>query len=274
MLPGSPELIGLPYDASSSYLRGAAEAPALIRASLHSSAGNSWTEGGYDLRAEGGLGDAGDLQLPVTAEARALIESGIAALLARGKRPISLGGDHSVTYPVMRAIRRMHPQLTILHIDAHPDLYEEFEGDRYSHACPFARIMEEKLASRLVQVGIRCMSGPQLMQAREYCVEVIDMRAWETGVRPNIDGPVYITIDLDGLDPAYAPGVSHREPGGLSVRDVLTLIQNLRGPLVGADVVEYNPRQDAAGVTADVAAKLVKELAGKMMQQSVLLQRR
>ena len=268
MLPGAPELIGLPYDASSSFLRGAAEAPALIRAALRSPAGNTWTENGYDLTAKNGLGDAGDLALPPSEAARPLIEAGIAAVFARGKRPIGLGGDHSVTYPAMRAVHQVHPRATILHVDAHPDLYPDFEGDRYSHACPFARIMEDGLASRLVQVGIRCMSGSQMHQAEQYGVEVIDMRAWAQGVRPTIEGPVYVTIDLDGVDPAYAPGVSHREPGGLSVRDVLTLIQNLRGPLVGADVVEYNPRQDLGGVTAEVAAKLVKELAGKMMEQS------
>jgi agmatinase len=265
MTPGPPQLIGLPYDASSSFLRGAAEAPALIRAALRSPAGNNWTEAGYDLTGPGALSDAGDLALPPTAAARALIETGIAAILNKGYRPISLGGDHSVTYPVMRAIARSYPGLTILHFDAHPDLYTDFEGDRYSHACPFARIMEDRLATRLVQVGIRCMSGPQLKQAEDYGVEVIDMRAWAAGARPQVDGAVYVTIDLDGIDPAYAPGVSHREPGGLSVREILTVIQNLPGTLVGADVVEYNPRQDLAGVTAEVAAKLVKELAGRMM---------
>jgi arginase len=267
MTPGAPELIGLPYDASSSYLRGAAEAPALIRAQLHSEAGNSWTENGCDLRASPGLSDAGDLVLSADAQARSQIESGLAKLLASGKRPIALGGDHSVTYPVLRALGRLHSPLTILHIDAHPDLYEEFEGDRYSHACPFARIMEDGLATRLVQVGIRCMSGPQVAQVRRYGVEVIDMQAWVDGTRPVTDGPLYITIDLDGLDPAYAPGVSHREPGGLSVREVVTLIRRAGGTLVGADVVEYNPRQDIGGVTASVAAKLVKELAGRMLAE-------
>jgi arginase len=155
--------------------------------------------------------------------------------------------------------------LTIIHIDAHPDLYDEFEGDRFSHACPFARIMEERLARRLVQVGIRTMNAQQRSQADRFGVEVIDMRAWETGTRPTLDGAVYLSIDLDGLDPAYAPGVSHREPGGLSVRDVLTLVQDAGGTLVGVDVVEYNPRQDLAGVTAIVAAKIVKEVAGRML---------
>jgi arginase len=91
------------------------------------------------------------------------------------------------------------------------------------------------------------------------------MRPWEAGARPTLDGAVYFSIDLDGLDPAYAPGVSHREPGGLSVREVLTLVQDAGGTLVGADVVEYNPRQDLASVTAIVAAKIVKEVAGRML---------
>jgi arginase len=261
----SPRLIGLPYDASSSYLRGPAEAPPLIRAALQSPHWNSSTENGLDLTNSPGLTDAGDLPLSPTAGAREQIEAGIAELLAGGWRPLALGGDHSVTYPILRGVSRSYPSLTILHIDAHPDLYDEFEGDRFSHACPFARIMEEGLARRLVQVGIRTMNAHQRSQADRFGVEVIDMRAWEAGTRPTVAGEVYLSIDLDGLDPAYAPGVSHREPGGLSVRDVLTLVQDAGGTLVGADVVEYNPRQDLGGVTATVAAKIVKEVAGRML---------
>jgi arginase len=262
---GRPRLIGLPYDASSSFMPGAADAPPLIRAALHSSAGNSWSERIHDLAAAEGLSDGGDLSLPASAEARERIEIGIAAVLAQGYRPIALGGDHSVTYPVVRAAVNAHPRISILHIDAHPDLYDEFEGDRFSHACPFARIMEEGLAQRLVQVGIRTMTGHQRSQAARFGVEVIDMRAWVAGTRPRLSGPVYLSVDLDGIDPSYAPGVSHREPGGLSVRDVLSLVQDLPGLLVGADVVEYNPRQDLGGVTAFVAAKLVKEIADRML---------
>jgi arginase len=259
-----PRLIGLPYDASSSFLQGAAEAPPLIREALQSTSSNTWCEQGREVTG-GGLSDGGDLTLPPTAEARDLIEAGIAELIAAGHRPLALGGDHSVTYPALRAVARGLSRLTILHIDAHPDLYDEFEGDRFSHACPFSRIMEEALASRLVQVGIRTMNAHQRSQADRFGVEVIDMRAWQTGVRPSVDGAVYISIDLDGLDPAFAPGVSHRDPGGLSVREVIGLVQGAGGSLVGADIVEYNPRQDLGGVTAAVAAKLVKEVAGRMM---------
>ena len=261
-----PRIIGLPYDLRSSYLRGAAEAPPTIRAALRSSAGNMWTEDLHDLGEEGVLTDAGDLDLSSARDAGERIEAGIAALLAANARPIALGGDHAVTYHVMRSVYVAHGRCTVLHIDAHPDLYEEFEGDRYSHACPFARIMEEKLAMRLVQVGIRAMSGHQRTQADRHGVEVIDMRAWQSGARPAITGPVYLSIDLDGIDPAHAPGVSHREPGGLTVRDVIGLVQGVDGTtLLGADIVEFNPSQDVGGLTAHVAAKLVKEVAGRML---------
>ena len=258
----------MPYDASSSHLRGPALAPPLIRAALHSPAGNAWTEALQDLGASNWLQDVGDLDLSSTAVARGQIRAGIADILRRGWRPIALGGDHSVTYPILQAIHEVHPSVTILHLDAHPDLYDEFDGDRFSHACPFARVLEERLAARLVQVGIRTMNEHQHAQATRFGVHGIDMRAWARGVRPQVDGPVYLSIDVDVLDPAFAPGISHREPGGLTVREVLGLIQDTGGVLVGADIVEYNPRQDVADLTAAVAAKLVKEVAGRMMREA------
>lgn len=259
-----PTLLGLPYDASSSFLRGAAAAPSAIRAALALPSSNKWTESGVDLGATGALADMGDLALPPTSDARRLIEEGVRGVLASGARVLALGGDHSVTYPLMRAVGPMHPGVTLVQFDAHPDLYHEFEGDRYSHACPFARILEERLVGRLVQVGVRTMNGHQRTQARKFGVEVIDMRAWTKGARPAVSGPVYVSLDMDVFDPAFAPGVSHREPGGLSVRDVLGVIETFAGSLIGADIVEYNPSQDFAGVTAMVGAKLVKELAGNM----------
>lgn len=261
----APTLLGVPFDAASSFRRGSAAAPPVIRAALHSPAGNAWTEGLVDLEAPGGLADAGDLTLSDDSLARTQIETGVAAVLATGGKPIVLGGDHSITYPVLRAVRQRHPHLSVLHIDAHPDLYDEFEGDRYSHACPFARALEERLLDELVQVGIRTMNARQRAQAERFGVDVIDMDAWVSGRRPSLAYPVYISIDLDGLDPAYVPGVSHPEPGGLSVREVLSLIHGLETPLVGADVVELNPELDPRGLTALVAAKLVKELAGRMI---------
>ena len=265
---GTPTLIGLPYDASSSFLRGPAAAPPQIRAALASPAGNDWSEAGIEIRAGRVYVDAGDVDLSDEATARASIERAIADIVDRGDRPISLGGDHSVTYPILRAVARVTPQLTLVHVDAHPDLYDEFEGDRFSHACPFARILEENPGIRLVQIGLRTMTGHQREQAKRFGVDVIDMRSWSQGRRPALRGPIYASIDVDGLDPAFAPGVSHREPGGLSVRDVLGIVQTLPGPIVGADVVEVNPSEDPTGVTSIVAAKLVRELISRMVETS------
>jgi agmatinase len=259
-----PTLLGLPYDAASSFVRGAAHAPAKIREALHSLAGNHWSESLVDTSAAGVMRDAGDVDFWRSDDPRQAVQDAIEHVIAAGDIPISLGGDHSVTYPILRAIRPHEPRLTILQLDAHPDLYDEFEGNRFSHACPFARIMEANLADRLVQVGIRTMTGHQREQAERFGVEVIDMRAWESGVRPSVQGPLYISIDLDCLDPAFAPGVSHPEPGGFSVRDVIGIIQETQGPLVGADVVECNPNADATGLTARVAAKLIKELVASV----------
>ena len=263
---GVPTLIGLPYDAASSFLRGAAAAPSVIRDALLSPSANTWSESGIEVVSGRTFADVGDVDLPETDEARALVEHAIHAIVARGDRPVSLGGDHSLTYPILRAVGRAHPGLTILQIDAHPDLYDSFEGNRYSHACPFARILEEKLATRLVQVGIRTATDHQREQAARFGVKVIDMRAFAAGDRPQAAGPIYLSIDLDGLDPAFAPGVSHHEPGGLSVRDVVGLIQSLPSPIVGADIVELNPSRDPTGVTAMVAAKLLREVISRMVE--------
>jgi agmatinase len=261
-----PTLVGVPYDLASSFLRGAADAPPLIREAFLSDASNGFTEGLIDLRAEGALGDVGDLEVTDRTDAPDLITSALSTLFARDAQPIVLGGDHSITFPIARGVRPHTPRLTILQIDAHPDLYDVFEGNRLSHACPFARIMEAGLVDRLVQVGVRAMNAVQRKQAERFGVEVIDMRQWASGARPAVPGPVYLSLDVDGIDPAFAPGVSHREPGGLSVREVIAIIHSLEGPLVGADIVEFNPARDVAGLTADVCAKLVREIAGRMIE--------
>lgn len=188
----------------------------------------------------------------------------MADVLRNGGRPLVLGGDHSVTYPVVRAVAAAHGPFTLLHFDAHADLYDELDGDRFSHACPFARIMEEGLVARLVQVGIRTLTAHQRAQAARFGVEVVDMRAVAAGARPQVSGPVYVSVDLDVLDPSCAPGVSHWEPGGLTTRELLTMLQAIDAPIVGADLVEYNPLRDASGMTAMVVAKVCKELLDAM----------
>jgi arginase len=254
-------LIGFCSDDNSSFLRGAAEAPPLIREALYSDASNLWTESGIDLGVDGIFFDAGD----VTPASPKDIEDSVSALLAQGLRPLSLGGDHSITYPIMRAIAPAYPAPGILHFDAHPDLYDDFRGNPHSHASPFARIMEEKLAQRLVQVGIRTMNGHQREQAERFGVEVIEMKDLNSHLQLTFNTPVYVSVDMDAFDPAFAPGVSHREPGGLSTRQVIEIIQSVNAPVIGADIVEFNPKMDPTGMTAVVCAKILKELASKML---------
>jgi len=263
--PGTPVILGIPFDANSSWLRGAAGAPPIIRVSFRSDSSNSWTETGIDLGAEGAYCDAGDLKFTFH-EPFAAIENKVGELLDKGLRVVSLGGDHSITLPILRAFGKRVPGLTIIHFDAHPDLYEEFGNNRYSHASPFARILEEKLATRLIQVGIRTMNPHQREQASKYDVEVYRLGNEVNFAEMEITGPVYVTVDLDALDPAYAPGVSHREPGGMSVRELIGHLHAIPGQIVGADLVEFNPERDMDGMTATVCAKLVKELVGVMVR--------
>lgn len=264
MVTRPPRLVGVPYDATSSFLRGPAAAPAAVRRVLHSGAGNWWTELGDDVDpAEGGFVDGGDFEVPASPpEAFEAIRDQAASLIAEGPI-VALGGDHFVTYPLVAGLARGHEEITILHVDAHPDLYDELDGHRLSHATPFARIMEEGLAARLLQFGIRTATRHQRTQAERFGVETYTAAEWD-GRLPEVSGDIYVTIDVDGLDPAFAPGVSHHEPGGLTTRQVLGLIHQLRCRpgvrLIGADVVEINPARDTHDMTAALGAKLVKEL--------------
>jgi arginase len=179
---------------------------------------------------------------------------------------ICLGGDHAITHPIMRAVRRRHPNLTILHIDAHPDIYHAYQDNPRSHASPFARVMEERLADRLIQVGVRTVNDHHRDQFKRFGVEVIEAGSLRENLRLDITTPLYISLDIDALDPAYAPGVSHREPGGLSTRQVIDLIHTIDQPIVAADIVEFNPLCDISNLTSIVAAKLLKEIGGMMLK--------
>ncbi|MEY2413623.1 MAG: arginase [Acidobacteriaceae bacterium] len=254
-------LLGVPLDFNSSYLRGAAEGPAAVREALRCSSSNSSSEDGRDIVPL--VQDAGDVQADEVNWMDA-IRQWVSKLLQAGALPLVIGGDHSISYPVVRAVAAHYPNLTILHFDAHPDLYEDFNGNRLSHACPFARIMEDRHARRLVQVGIRTMNTRLLAQVHRFGVQVIEMKDWR-GTLPHLDSPIYVSFDLDVLDPAFAPGISHYEPGGMSTREAIAAIQSISANIVAADVVELNPQRDVNGVTAMVAARIVKELAAKML---------
>jgi len=268
------KLLGVPYDGHSSFLRGPAAAPPAVREALHCGSANYTTELGCDV--EHAFTDLGDLSLPeepdAVEEVLALITTAANDAMADGSRLVSIGGDHMVTWPLVRAaaVSLHEPGLTIVHFDAHPDLYDELEGDRYSHACPFARIMEEGLATRLVQFGIRTITAHQREQAERFGVEVVEMRSWDghLSVVPPIVGPVYVSIDIDVLDPAFAPGISHYEPGGMTSRQLIDCIHQLDAAectVIAADLVEVNPHRDINEMTAMVGAKIVRELLGLVL---------
>lgn len=259
-------LLGIPNDDNSALMKGAAEAPPLIRRELHSDAYSQWTETGIDLGQPGIIVDHGDISFASAHDPWVLIEQNVGAALAYGHPLICLGGDHAITHPIMRAVRRYHPKLTILHIDAHPDIYDSYQGNRRSQTSSFARIMEDKLTDRLIQVGLRTINGHHRDQFKRFGVEVIEAHRCGDSLKLDIDTPIYISMDLDALDPAHAPGVTYREPGGLTPRQVIDWIQALDQPIVAADIVEYNPRCDISNMTASVAAKLLKEIAGMMVK--------
>ncbi len=259
-------LIGLPSDINSAFERGPALAPAAIRAALWSDRGNLACENGMEIGSDFDLGDAGDVPLMGENVADdALIRHNVSAILARGGIPLALGGDHAVTVPMLDSIHAAHGPVSILHFDAHPDLYDDFEANPRSHASPFARIMEAGQARRLVQVGIRTLTRHCREQAARFGVEIIPMRCFSPEAVPVLEGPLYISLDLDGIDPSEAPGVSHPEPGGLTVREVLAVLDRQTAPIVGVDIVELNPRFDSNQVTAILAAKLVREMAARII---------
>ena len=255
-------LIGLPTDINSSFERGPAQAPAAIRAALWSERGNLSAECGLEIGADITLIDTGDL--PLTDTDVAADDRLIADAIAQNSIPLLLGGDHAVTYPIIAALAAQHGPLNILHFDAHPDLYADFEGNPRSHASPFARIMEGGHARRLVQVGIRTLTRHCREQADKYGVEILPMAGFDVLQVPVLEGPLYISIDIDGIDPSEAPGVSHPEPGGLRLREVLAAIHKQTASIVGADIVELNPSRDIGGVTAILAAKLLREIASRI----------
>lgn len=245
-------------------MQGPAQAPDLVRSAIYSPSSNLATENGGQFGDH--IQDRGNLALDDGPEHREQITKAIEDELEAGHKTLCIGGDHSVAYPILRAYARRGMPLHIIQFDAHPDLYDDLDGDRYSHACPFARLLEEFPDLELTQIGIRTMNAPCQEQADRFGVRVFEMRDFPAASVLNITGPVYISLDLDVLDPAFAPGVSHHEPGGMSVREVLRLIHSIKNPIVGADVVEYNPLRDVNGMTAMVAAKFVKELAAQMIE--------
>ena len=263
-------LLGINWDGNSSFSKGPSLAPDVIRKALYEGSLNRGTENGCSIANNHNWQDSGNLNLTTADPFVHTIEAWITQRLKQGERVLTLGGDHSITYPIIRAYARQFSQLTIVHLDAHSDLYDEFKGNCLSNACPFARIMEEELVQDLYQYGIRTLNPHQNQQISRFNVKVTEMKDWISTQIPDISGPIYVSLDVDAIDPAFAPGVSHREPGGFSSREVINFIHQLPNQVVGCDLVEFNPLTDIDNLTATLCAKLVKELSGKMLHSQTL----
>ncbi len=275
-------LVGIPYDGGTSYRTGARFGPRAVRE--QSSLIRPWNpvlkvHPFEKLR----VADCGDVDVvPISIERTyAAIEQRIVELTSRGAVPVSVGGDHSVTLPILRALARRHGRLGIVHFDAHPDTWDEYFGSKFFHGTPFRRAVEEGLVDpgRMIQIGIR---GP-LYGAEDFAfhdrhgIEVVRIEtvkeqgtAWvaERLVRLR-GGPVYCSFDIDAVDPAYAPATGTPEVGGLTSYEALVLVRALTGQaLVGADVVEVSPPYDGPGqITSLLAANLMFELVSVLARE-------
>ncbi len=256
------KLLGIPFDANSSFLQGPANAPQAIRKMHLENAANAYSESGKALTFNENIIDLDDLEFSSDdgQQAYEIIHDKVESVVVDGSKLICLGGDHSVTFPIVAAFATAYPELHILHFDAHADIYDSYDNNYYSHGSPFARIMENKLAETITQVGIRTLTDHQLVQAENFGIKIIEMRDFSMDFLKMLKGPLYLSFDLDVLDPAFAPGVSHHEPGGMTVRQVLDCIQQIEVEVVGADIVELNPDRDLYDMSAMVAYKILKEI--------------
>lgn len=262
------KLLGILYDGNSSFLKGPALAPNRIRLMDTEGSANAFCENEKEILNGSSYVDLGDMSFPEInpSSVYANIKNRIQKELESGSKIICFGGDHSVSFPIIEAYADKFKDLNVLHLDAHADLYDNFDNNPYSHASPFARLMEKNILKSLTQVGIRTLNTNQKEQADKFGVKVVAMKNFTYDFIKTLQSPLYISLDLDVLDPAFAPGVSHHEPGGLTTRELINIIQAITVSIVGADIVEYNPIRDVNNMTAMVAYKLFKELVFKMIE--------
>jgi len=268
-------VLGIPWDGASTAQPGSRFAPFHVRrvsAFLQTFHPRHKVDVFGKLRAA----DGGNVVFPPFAPdlVRHMVEAEISAILDAGATPFSLGGDHSVTLPILRAIQKKYGPVAVVHVDAHLDTSDDsIWGDAYHHGTPMRHALAEGLIARgmLHQIGIRATWGtPEegafaaSHDAKLFSMDDIDARgvaAIAEQIRSAVgDQPTYVTIDVDGIDPAFAPGTGTPEPGGLTSREAIRLVRELSGiRIVGADVVEVCPALDVGDLTCTLAAHLLYE---------------
>jgi agmatinase len=268
-------IVGVPFDAGTTYRPGARFGPAAIRQGSRLLRNYHPALGVHPFAAQQ-VADAGDIACNPfdIQEAIAQIEAGAHALLASSGRFVALGGDHTIALPLLRAVKRRFGPVALAHFDAHLDTWDTYFGAAYTHGTPFRRAFEEGLLlrERSIHVGIRgpLFSPQDLVDDAGFGFRVVTAMDLESvgvagvveRVRERVgDAPLYVSIDVDVLDPAAAPGTGTPEAGGLTSRELLGILRGLRGQrLVAADVVEVSPAYDHAEITAVAAAHLAYEL--------------
>lgn len=267
-------IVGVPFDSGVTYRPGARFGPAHIRQSSRLLRPYNPSLGVEPFRFQQVI-DAGDIACNPfdILEAIDQIEAGSSALIARGQRLVTLGGDHTIALPLLRAMNKVHGPVALVHFDAHLDTWPTYFGAPYTHGTPFRRASEEGLfvAQKSAHVGIRgslygtgdLIEDTKLGFQMINCLEVdrIGVPAIVEQLRNQIgDLPTYLSIDVDVLDPAFAPGTGTPESAGLSSRELMALVRGFAGAnVVGGDVVEVAPSYDHAEITGIVAANLVYE---------------
>ncbi len=267
--------VGVPFDIGTSNRSGARFGPRQIRA-------ESCLLRPYNMATRAApfdslqVGDIGDVAINTfnLNKSMDIIEAAYKEILSHDCIPLTLGGDHTIALPILRAFRKKYGPVGVVHVDAHADINEHMFGEPIAHGTPFRRAIEEDLINpkRMVQIGLRGTgyAADDFDWPRSQGVRVIQAEeCWYKSLSPFMDeirqqlgeGPVYITFDIDGLDPAYAPGTGTPEVGGLSIMQGLEIIRGCRGlNIVGGDLVEVAPAYDTSGNTSLVGANLLFEM--------------
>jgi len=268
--------VGVPFDLGTSNRSGARFGPRGIRnESAMIRPYNMWTRiSPFDSLQ---IADIGDVAINTFNLLKSvdIIEQAYDQIAAHGAAPFTLGGDHTIVLPILRALAKKHGPVGVVHIDAHADVNDVMFGERIAHGTPFRRLVEEKLVepSRVVQIGLRTtgyaaddfdwprQQGFRVVQAEDCWHKSLTPLMEEVREQLGDEGPVYISFDIDGLDPAFAPGTGTLEPGGLTSAQAFEIVRGCRGlNIIGGDLVEVSPAYDHGGITATLAANLLYEM--------------
>ena len=255
-------ILGCPYDGSASFRPGARFGPSAIRRA-------SWGIETYSPYFNKDLGqfsihDMGDLELPLGEKKISLdlIRKAVRKILSGNKFPILLGGDHLITLPIVDELVKNYPKLQILHIDAHTDLREEYLGESLSHSTVMRRVVDHLGEGRLFQIGIRSGTEEEFILARKMkSIIPLDSGSLSSMIKRFRNQPVYITLDLDVMDPSFLPGVGTPEPGGLTFQEFISLLKKLQGlHVIGFDMVELTPDYDPTQISSITASVILREM--------------